>query len=124
MAPVDANRLLAAPSGVGARGRRWLAGELARAICERAGLTERGGHVGLLRDLLMDAWSAGGSPTLDELLTRSLTGFGNPSPDVMPARLALALRLVEVAPEFGGEVPAPPAFAARALAARAAVVLA
>ncbi len=124
MAPINANRLLAAPAGVGVRGRRWLAGELARAICERAGLTGRGGHVGLLRDLLMDAWSTGASPTLDELLDRSLSGFGNPPPDVMPARLALALRLVEVAPEFGGDVQAHPAFAARALAARAAVALA
>jgi len=42
----------------------------------------------------------------------------------MPARLALASRLVEVAPEFSGGDPAEPAFAARALAARAAVVLA
>ena len=123
MPPLDANQLLALPAGVPPRGRRWLAAQLASSLCARVGYPERGPVAGFLRELLGEAWARGESPSLDDLLGRALAGADRPGHDAMPGRLVVALRFVEAAPEFGGG-SAHPVFAQRALAARAAAVLA
>ncbi len=117
----DANSLLAWPGPDPAVQAR-LARDLARLLCQRAGIPDSGASAALLADLLAAAWLAGRSPRLDELLKEGLAGDRVPAGapgDELARRLELALRFVVAAPEFGSGPPEP-VFALCAAAARAA----
>ncbi|MSQ02567.1 MAG: hypothetical protein EXR71_11885 [Myxococcales bacterium] len=120
----EADELLSVPVGVGARGRLWLASELAAGLAERIGLLPRGPHTAMLRDLLLRAWADGRSPTLDGMLGEGMSHRG-PDEWTLPmhARLELALHFVTAAPEFAGGPPDPD-FAKRAGTAREAALTA
>lgn len=130
----DPNRLLADP-GPQVRGpaRRWLANELASALSARVGMREIGPFTALLREHLLNAWNAGRSPTLDEVLRAVV----EPQPTArygaavdaleMNTRLEIALRYLTATPEFSGRPPEGPErvdldrFVVRASRARATV---
>ncbi|MBM4393964.1 MAG: hypothetical protein FJ090_22790 [Deltaproteobacteria bacterium] len=111
----DPNRLLADP-GPQVRGpaRRWLANELASALSARVGFRQIGPFTALLREHLLNAWNAGRSPTLDEVLRAVV----EPQPSArygaavdaleMNTRLEIALRYLTATPEFSGRVPEGP----------------